>query len=472
MSRAVPFTVQDIVRATQGALVAGDLGIPVTGVSIDSRSLAVGEAFFAIHGHRLDGHAFLGDAAARGAACLIVHTLPDEVPANVPLVLVEDTTRALGKLAAWHRARFAIPVVAVTGSNGKTTTKELAAGVLSTRWEVLRPERSFNNQWGLPLTLLKLSPEHQAVVLEIGSNARGEVAMLAALAAPTLAIVTTVAAVHTEYLGSLDGVREEKAGLVRALAANGVAVLNADDARVAGMARETRARVVTYGRSGTAHVRATGDVVEDETGLTFTLEAGAERQPVVVGLAGRHNVSNALAAAAAGVALGLPLADVARGLGGVRPVAGRCVWRRAGEVTILDDTYNASPVSVRAALDTVAERRHGRRVVVVLGDMLELGPISDEAHREVGRQVAALPADELIGLGRATQATVEAAREAGLAKATHLTTFEDTVAHLLKRLSSGDVVLVKGSRGMRMERVVDALVARLARSGRERSDLG
>jgi UDP-N-acetylmuramoyl-tripeptide--D-alanyl-D-alanine ligase len=471
MSRAVPFTVQDIVRATQGALVAGDLGIPVTGVSIDSRSLAVGEAFFAIHGHRLDGHVFLGDAAARGAACLVVHALPDEVPANVPLVLVEDTTRALGKLAAWHRSRFVIPVVAVTGSNGKTTTKELAAGVLSTRWEVLRPERSFNNQWGLPLTLLKLSPEHQAVVLEIGSNARGEVAALAALAAPTVGIVTTVAAVHTEYLGSLDGVREEKAGLVRALVADGVAVLNADDPRVAGMARETRARVVTYGHGSTARVRAVGHVVEDETGLSFTLEADGERQPVTLALAGRHNASNALAAAAAGVALGLPLADVARGLGGVRPVAGRCVWRRAGEVTILDDTYNASPVSVRAALDTVAARRHGRRVIVVLGDMLELGAISDEAHREVGRQVATLPADELIGLGRATQATVEAAREAGLVQATHLTTFEDTVAHLLKRLASGDLVLVKGSRGMRMERVVDALVARLARSGRERSDL-
>jgi UDP-N-acetylmuramoyl-tripeptide--D-alanyl-D-alanine ligase len=469
MSRLPPFTVQDIVRATQGALVAGDLGIPVIGVSIDSRSLAVGEAFFAIVGHRLDGHAFLAEAAARGAACLIVHTLPDEVPASVPLVLVEETTRALGALAAWHRGRFAIPVVAVTGSNGKTTTKELTAGVLATRWEVLRPERSFNNQWGLPLTLLRLAPEHQAVVLEIGSNARGEVAALAALAAPTVGVVTTVAAVHTEFLGSLDGVREEKVGLVRVLPPEGVAVLNADDPRVAGMARESRARVVTYGLGGTAHVRAVGDVVEDDEGLTLTLESGGERQAVTLALAGRHNVTNALAAAAAGVALGLPLADIARGLGGVRPVAGRCVWRRAGEVTILDDTYNASPVSVRAALDTVAARRHGRRVIVVLGDMLELGALSDEAHREVGRQVAALPADELIGVGRAMQGAVEAAREAGLGEARHLTTFEDTVAHLLKRLTARDLVLVKGSRGMRMERVVDALVARLARSGREPS---
>jgi UDP-N-acetylmuramoyl-tripeptide--D-alanyl-D-alanine ligase len=464
MTPAPAFTVQDIVRASQGALVAGDLGIPVAGVSIDSRSLAVGEAFFAIQGHRLDGHAFLAEAAARGAACLVVHALPDDVPSNVPLVLVEETTQALGKLGAWHRARFAIPVVAVTGSNGKTTTKELAAGVLGTRWNVLRPEKSFNNQWGLPLTLLQLGPEHQAAVLEIGTNARGEIAALSALAAPTVAIVTTVAAVHVEFLGSLDGVREEKAGLVRALPPDGVAVLNADDPRVAGMAGETRARVVTYGRAATAHVRVAGDVVEDERGLVFTLEAGGERQPVVVGLAGRHNVTNALAGAAAGVALGIPLADVARGLAGVPPVAGRCVWRQAGEVAILDDTYNASPVSVRAALDTVAAHRRGRRVVVVLGDMLELGAITDEAHREVGRAVAALPADELVGVGRAMQGAVEAAREAGLAEARHLMTFEDTVAHLLKRVVAGDLVLVKGSRGMRMERVVDALVARLART--------
>ena len=243
-----------------------------------------------------------------------------------------------------------------------------------------------------------------------------------------------------------------------------------DSARVAGMASETRARVVTYGRGATAHVRAVGDVVDDEAGLTLTLQSGGERQTVTLTLAGRHNVGNALAAAAAGVALGLPLADIARGLAAVRPVAGRCVWKRAGAVTILDDTYNASPTSVRAALDTIATHRRGRRVIVVLGDMLELGAIADDAHRAVGREVAALPADELIGVGRAMQLAVEAAREAGLGEARHLTTFEDTVAHLLKRVVAGDLVLVKGSRGMRMERVVDALVARLARSERERSD--
>ena len=288
------FTVQDIVRATQGALVAGDLGVPITGVSIDSRSLGVGEAFFAIHGYRLDGHAFLADAASRGAACLVVHTLPDDVPANVPLVLVEDTTRALGLLAAYHRARFSIPVVAVTGSNGKTTTKELIAGMLGGRWHVLKPSGSFNNQWGLPLTLLKLTAEHQALVLEIGTQHPGEIATLAGLARPTVSVVTTVAQAHTEFLGSLDGVRAEKVELVKALAPDGRAVLNADDPRVASMARESRAPVLTYGRAPGADVRVIGDVAERGQSLAFTVEHRGSRVPVTLPFAGRHNVTNAL----------------------------------------------------------------------------------------------------------------------------------------------------------------------------------
>ena len=461
-----PFTVQDIVRASQGALVAGDLGVPVTGVSVDSRALGVGEAFFAIRGNRLDGHAFLAEAASRGAACLVVHALHDDVPANVPLVLVEDTTRALGMLAAYHRARFSIPVVAVTGSNGKTTTKELIASVLGMRWQVLKPSGSFNNQWGLPLTLLRLTAEHQAIVLEIGSQHPGEIAALAGLARPTVAVVTTVAHAHTEFLGSLDGVRAEKAALVRAVGADGRVVLNADDPRVAGMARDSRAPVITYGRSPGADVRATGDIVEDARTLAFTLESGGERTPVTLALVGRHNVTNALAAAGVGVALGWPLDEIARGLAEARPVAGRCIWRDAGGVRILDDTYNANPVSVRSALETVAARRAAGpsgRLVVVLGDMLELGAIAEEAHQDTGRAVASAGVDEFVGVGRLSRLTVDAARAAGLGEAHHATTFEDTVAHLLKRLAPGNVVLIKGSQGMRMERVVDALVARLAR---------
>jgi UDP-N-acetylmuramoyl-tripeptide--D-alanyl-D-alanine ligase len=469
MKRPPAFTVQDIVRATQGALVGGDLAVPITGVSIDSRSLAVGEAFFAIKGHRLDGHAYLSEAAGRGSACLVVHDLPDEVPPNVPLVLVQDTTKSLGRLAAWHRAKFAIPVVAVTGSNGKTTTKELMAAILGTRWNTLKPAGSFNNQWGLPLTLLELGPEHGALVVELGTNQPGEIAELAALAKPTVGAVTVVAPVHTEFLGSLEGVRDEKAGLVRALAPEGVAVLNADDARVASMARDTRARVLTFGTAATADVRAVGEISDGPDGLTFTLVHGGATQRIALALSGRHNVVNALAAAGAGVALGFSLAEIATGLAAARPAKGRCVWRMAGEVRLLDDTYNANPESVRAALDTVAAHRGGaRRLVVVLGDMLELGPAVEEAHREIGRYaVSPAGADVVVGMGRHARTLVEAARAAGVSEAQHTETFEDTVAFLLKELVPGDLVLVKGSRGMRMERIVDALVARLARAGQE-----
>ncbi|MGH7392830.1 MAG: UDP-N-acetylmuramoyl-tripeptide--D-alanyl-D-alanine ligase, partial [Candidatus Rokuibacteriota bacterium] len=389
----------------------------------------------------------------------------DPIPAGVPLVLVEDTTKALGRLAAAHRRKFDIPVVAVTGSNGKTTTKEMIAVVLATRWSVLKPEGSFNNQWGLPLTLLRLSPDHEALVVEIGTNQPGEIAALSEIASPTVGVVTTVAAVHTEFLGSLDGVRDEKAALVRALPRDGVAVLNADDPRVSGMARDTVARVVTYGRAESAAVRVAGDVAEAAAGPAFVVEAGGARERVRLAFAGRHNIGNALAAAAAGVALGLPLPDVVRGLEAARPAKGRCVWRRAGDALVLDDTYNANPASVAAALDTASASRGGRRLVVVLGDMLELGPTADEAHRDVGRRVAETGAAELVGLGPRMRLAVEGARAAGLAEAHHLATFEDAVAHLLKRVAPGDLILVKGSRGMRMERVADALTARLARPG-------
>jgi UDP-N-acetylmuramoyl-tripeptide--D-alanyl-D-alanine ligase len=461
--RPPPFTVQDVVRATGGALVGGDLGVAVRGVSIDTRTLAVGEAFFAIHGHSLDGHAFLQEAAGRGAACLVVHALPDDLPAHVPVVLVDDTTRALGRLAAHHRRRFDIPLVAVTGSNGKTTTKEMIAAVLGRRWQVLKPTASFNNQWGLPLTLLGLTPEHQAAVVEVGANMPGEIASLAEIAAPTVGVVTSVAAVHTEFFGSLAGVAAEKAALPRAVPPWGRVVLNADDPLVAAMAADVRAPVVFFGRSDGATVRPIGTPSEDADGLHVTLDVAGARLRAHLRFAGRHNVQNALAAAAAGHALGFSLGEIAAGLEAARPIKGRCVWRQAGGIRILDDTYNANPVSVRAAIETLVAAGGDGRAVVALGDMLELGEGAVAAHEEIGRAIAAAGIAEFVGLGRLAEHAVAAARAAGLEDSHHTSTFEDTSAHLLKRLGPGDVLLVKGSRGMRMERVVDVLMARLGR---------
>ncbi len=454
-------TVQEVVRAVHGALVGGDLGVPVTGVSIDSRTLGVGEAFFAIRGHRQDGHAFVKDAAARGAACLVVHHLPDEVPLHVPVILVDDTTRALGRLALFHRSRFALPVVAVTGSNGKTTTKEMVAVILGARGPVLKPEGSFNNQWGLPLTLLGLRPEHQSIVVELGANQRGEIATLAGLARPSVGIVTTVAAAHMEFFGTLDEVQREKSALVRAIPPEGSVALNADDPRVRAMASEARAPVLLYGVSADADVRAAEPLEETLDGVAFTLEIRGARCPVRLAFPGRHNIINALAGAAAGVALGLSLSDIAAGLERARPVKGRCVWRRAGAVRILDDTYNANPAAVDAALAIVARARGAGRVLVVLGDMLELGDLTESAHQDVGRRAAQLGVDAFVGVGALAGHAVAAAREAGLVESHHVETTDDAVILLLKRLAPGDHLLVKGSRGMRMERVVDALVARL-----------
>jgi len=466
------FTIGDIVRGSGGALLGGDLGIAVAGISIDSRSLGVGEAFFAIRGERLDGHGFLRDAVGRGAACLVIHSVPDDLPPGVPVVLVDETTKALGRLAAWHRQRFSIPVAAVTGSNGKTTTKEMIAAVLGVLGPVLKPESSFNNQWGLPLTLLKLTAEHRAAALELGTNRPGEIAALAEIARPTIAAVTTVSSAHTEFLGSLEDVQREKSALVRIIPAGGAVVLNADDPRVLAMAAASPARVWTFSAFGSAFgsalgsargaadIRAAGEIDDTPEGVSFVLETSEGRRALRLHFAGRHNVTNALAAAGVGVALGLPLEQIVQGLEAARPAKGRCVWRRAGALRILDDTYNANPMSVRAALDTLGTSAGGMRRVVVLGDMLELGPIAEAEHRAIGRAVAASGTAEFVGLGRSCRTAVEAAREAGLAESHHADTFEDTVAHLLKRLAPGDAVLVKGSRGMRMERVVDALLAR------------
>jgi UDP-N-acetylmuramoyl-tripeptide--D-alanyl-D-alanine ligase len=429
-------------------------------VSIDTRTLAVGEVFFAIVGHERDGHAFLDGAAARGAACLVVSSLPDDLRGSTPVVLVEDTTRALGRLAAYHRARFSLPVAAVTGSNGKTTTKEMMASVLGALGPVLKPESSFNNQWGLPLTLFRLGPEHRAAALELGANQPGEIAALARICQPTVGIVTVVASAHTEFFGSLDGVQAEKSALVRAIPPEGAVVLNADDARVLAMREQAAARVLTYGTSGAADVRAVGSAVETAEGVRFALAMGGQERSVRLAFAGRHNVVNALAAAGAGRALGLGLDQIAAGLEAARPAKGRCVWRRSGGITILDDTYNANPSSLSAALDTLAAGAGAARRVVVLGDMLELGAGAEAAHREAGRAIAAAGVAELIGVGRHARAAVEAARASGLAESHHTATFEDTVVLLLKRLVPGDALLVKGSRGMRMEQVVDALMGR------------
>ena len=458
-------TLADLVRGTQGALVGGRLDGVVTGVSIDSRTCRPGDAFFAIRGANQDGHAFIGHARARGAVCAVVTRLPPgfHPEDDFGLVLVDDTTAALQRLAAVHRRRFSIPVVGVTGSNGKTTTKELIATVLSARRRVLKPAASYNNQWGVPLTLLSLSPEHEAAVIELGMNAVGEIAALAQICQPTVGVVTTIAPAHLEGVGSIEGVQKAKGELVEAVPPEGLVVLNADEPLVLALAARARARVATFGQADSASVRL-GDVTTTEGGLAFRLWAGNASADVRLPLVGRHNAWNAAAAAAVGLALGVALDEAAAALALATPVRARLVWREAGGVRVLDDTYNANPASMRAALDTLRDVPGGGRRFAILGDMLELGAHSEAAHRDVGLWAAALPLAGLVAVGPAMRRAAEVAREAGCPEVAVLAEPEAAAAHLASHLAPGDRVLVKGSRGMRMERAVEALLARLGAS--------
>jgi UDP-N-acetylmuramoyl-tripeptide--D-alanyl-D-alanine ligase len=456
------FSAADVARVTGGRLLRSS-DRPIRGGAVDSRAVEPGQAFVALPGERTDGHGYLDRAAAAGAGALIVTRPPNatalEALGDVTVVLVPDGLRALGALGAAWRRRFAPLVVGITGSIAKTSTKEAVATVLGRRFTTLRTEGNQNNEIGLPLTLLRLGPEHEAAVLEMGMYTGGEIADLAAMALPHIGVVTSVQSVHLSRIGSLDAVERAKAELVEALPADGTAVLNADDERVARMAASTAARVVTYGFDPGADVGAERVATAGADGMRFTLRAGGTRRPVATPALGRHGVHNGLAAAAVGRAAGCTLDEIAAGLatGWSAPHRDRLV--AAGDVTILDDSYNASPGSVLAALDLLATLPAKRRVAV-LGEMLELGEAHESGHREVGRATA-----EVVGLlvvvGAGAGALADAAVEAGLPvdRVLRVDDADAALEVLRPRLRVGDTLLVKGSRGIALDVLVERLVA-------------
>ncbi|HEX6989148.1 MAG TPA: UDP-N-acetylmuramoyl-tripeptide--D-alanyl-D-alanine ligase [Bacillota bacterium] len=451
----------EVATACEGALVAGDPSTAVTGVSIDSRTLRPGDAFVALPGSRSDGHAFAAEAAARGAAALIVSRwpLPGALPRPLPVILVDDTLAALTRWAAAHRRRFDVPVVGVTGSVGKTTTKEMVAAVVGRRLRVLKSPGNFNNEIGVPLGILAWEQAHGAAVFELAMRGPGEIRRLCDLVQPGIGVVINVREVHLEGLGSLEAVAAAKAELIQALPASGAAVLNADDPLVRAMAARTGARLVTFGLSSDALVRAEGLADDHPFRISFTLVWPRGRAPVAIPAAGRHLVHNALAAAAVALVLGLPAGDVVDGLAAFRPADRRLAIHEVDGVTVIDDTYNASPTSLRAALDAAARLPRAGRLVVVLGDMLELGPAAGRAHREAGAWMAA-EADLFLAVGAETAAAVAEARRCGMAPgaAQHFADRRELTEALRGLVREGDVVLVKGSRGMAMDEVADALL--------------
>jgi UDP-N-acetylmuramoyl-tripeptide--D-alanyl-D-alanine ligase len=382
-------------------------------------------------------------------------------PAPLPRLAVADTLAALGAVARLHRRRFAIPVVGVTGSNGKTTTREMIAAILATRGPVLKTEGNLNNEVGVPLTLLGLDASHQAAVVEMGMNHPGEISRLVALAAPQVGVVTLAAPAHLEGLGTVEAVADAKAELYQGLPAGGVAVANADDPRMLKRAQASGHRLLTFavGRGRRGDVVVLDVLSQGEDGLRFVLGIGNREVPVrIPGLVGVHNAANAAAAAAAAIAVGCVDREIVAGLAAVRPVGRRLrVETLASGLQLVDDCYNANPSSMTAALRTLLDlsRGGGRRPVAVLGDMLELGAFEAEAHRALGAEAARAGLARLAAFGPRARATAEAARAAGL-DAFHT---EDLSALLdwARALAPTDALLVKGSRGMKLERLVEAL---------------
>jgi UDP-N-acetylmuramoyl-tripeptide--D-alanyl-D-alanine ligase len=451
--------VADLVAATLGRLVQGTEGAELSGVSTDTRTLARGAAFLALRGEQFDGHGYLVQAAAAGAVALVVERWPLPCPGGLPVVLVDDTTRAYGRLAAWWRARMSARVVGITGSNGKTTTKDMAACLLSALGPTVATEGNHNNHIGVPQTLLRLRPEHRFAIVEMGTNHPGEMDYLAGLVRPDVAVLTNIGPSHLEFFGSEEGVKQEKSALLRYLAPHGLAVLHAaeDDPWSLALAAEHRGRTATFGSAPEAVWRAVG-VRSGAASIAFRLR----RSPVgfFVPVVGPWQVDNCLAAIAVADELGLNLAQAAVRLRGFVAPDLRMALRRAGGLTLLVDCYNANPASMRGALEELARRPVARRVAV-LGDMLEQGAASEAAHEALGERVAASAVDLLCTFGeRAARAARSAVRH-GLAAESVFSTTDPAaaVAWLCERLRPGDTVLVKGSRSMRLERVADALEA-------------
>lgn len=449
----------------------------------DSREVEPGALFVALAGERTDGHNFLGDVIARGARgglvtragvearrpalakterpWVLVDPATGEGLAEAPpeaclLIAVDDPLMALQRLAVYHRRQLTPTVVGITGSVGKTSTKEVVAAVLGSRYRTLKNKRSFNSEATLPTSLLQLTPDHEVAVLEMGMWAPGEIRFLANLARPQVGIVTNVGVSHLERLGSIEAITEAKAELPESLPVDGWCILNADDPLVRAMALRTKARILTYGLDPSADVWAEDVRAHGLTGISLTVRYGGEARPMRLPLIGRHSAYTALAAISAGLALGLSWDEIERGL--ADPAIGARVRVLEGPrgATIIDDTYNAAPISTLAALDLLADLEGER--VAVLGDMLELGAAEEAGHREVGRRAAAI-AHHLITVGPRARWIAEAARAAGMAddRIVTLDATEQAVAAMLPLLGPDTYALIKGSRGVEMERIVAAL---------------
>lgn len=455
---AAMFTPGEVAEATRGKCLSAGTGKYFDGISTDTRTIVPGNLFVALSGENFDGHAFLEEAVRKGAAGLVVSRGAAGVGPETAVFLVRDTREAFQDLARFHRLRFRLPVIAVTGSNGKTSTKDMIASVLSSRMAVLKTEANFNNEIGLSQTLLRLDERHQAVVVEMGMRGRGEIAALADIARPTVGVVTNVGETHLERLGSIENIAAAKAELTEALDERGLAVLNGDDPFVRAMGSRTSARVVYYGMNSDVDVQAL-HLKSSAAGTAFECRWKGSAVPMFVPAPGIHNVYNALAAVATGLELGLDTESACRGLARFEPGKMRLNIRSYQEITVIDDTYNASPLSMAAAIGVLESVAQGRKLAAI-GDMLELGAAARSAHENVGIQLAAAGVVCVLTLGELARMAGAAAQRSGVPAVVHCPDHQAAVRELRQRLLPGDTLLIKGSRGMAMEKLLSVFTDR------------
>jgi UDP-N-acetylmuramoyl-tripeptide--D-alanyl-D-alanine ligase len=450
----------NIAEACGGEIAAGDPALRVTSVSTDTRTLRPGALFVALAGEKFDAHDFLEAAALAGADAVLVHRVPNGgLPAGLPAIVVPDTLAALQQVARAYRRRLGIPGIAITGSSGKTSTKDMVAAVLGQRFAVRATTGNLNNHIGVPLTLLAMEDGDEVGVWEMGTNHPGEIAQLAAIAEPEFGVITNIGTAHIEFLGSRDAIAEEKGALVRALPPDGCAFLNADDPYTPAIAASARSATVTAG-IGTGEVRAVA-VAPSGAGSTFTLTCSQGEATVHLPVPGEHMVSNAVLAAAVGLHFGLDPGTVAAGLAAARLAPGRLQPRDLGGITFLDDSYNANPDSMRAALRTLAAYPARGQRVAVLGAMAEIGATSEAVHRDLGGFAARAGIDGLIVVGEEARPIADgAASSADGFPVEWYAGHQDAAGALATTASPGDVVLVKGSRAAHMELLIEEFARR------------
>jgi len=453
----IHFNVEEIIKATAGKLAGIAGNTPITGVSTDSRRIRPGDLFIPLIGENFDGHDFIKPAFENGAAASLTQKETIHFPGKT-MIVVKDTLIALQNLAAWYRNSFNIPFIGITGSVGKTSTKEMVACALSGRYNVLKNEGNLNNEIGVPLTIFRLEPEHEAAVVEMGMSGFGEIRALTNIVRPKIGIITNIGISHIEKLGSRQNILKAKLELLEGLQPDGLLILNGDDVMLSGAKELLNCRTVSYGLEEGVDYQAYNIRSRGEYGVDFNVMVQGIEYSVQLPVPGVHNVYNALAAIAAGLELGVPMHDLQKGISHFTAGKMRMNIIRSNGMIIINDAYNAGPQSMKAALDVLSELDSSRKIAV-LGDMLELGDWSEQAHTETGIQAARKEVDYIIAVGKEAAHIIKGAVDSGFnpERTAHFSCNSDAVGYLRNLIRQGDAILVKGSRGIMMEQIVQAL---------------